>query len=148
MRIPFIGAAVWQHQVCQILHALSLLLKSGVTLEMGLKVVSASIDNNIIKSRFELLYDAIVSGQFLSTAMATSLFFLPEVIALTRIGEESGMLDQSLQRAALIYGDRLDNTMRRFIFFLQPVVIILLGFLVTTLIFAVYLPIMQLSHVL
>jgi type IV pilus assembly protein PilC len=63
------------------------------------------------------------------------------------VGEESGMLGQSLESVALMYGDILEQSMRRFIFFLQPTVIIILGLLVTTLIFAVYLPIMQFSHV-
>ena len=80
--------------------------------------------------------------------MATSSIFLPEIIAVIHIGEESGTLGQSFETAAAVYNEKLDEQLRRFVFFLQPTVIILLGFLVTMLIFAVYLPIMQLSRVL
>ena len=78
--------------------------------------------------------------------MAAASFFLPEAVALVHVGEESGTLGQSLEAVSMVYSDMLEQSLRRFIFFLQPAVIIVLGFLVTTLIFAVYLPIMQLSH--
>lgn len=147
-QIPFIGAVVWQYHMSQALQALSLLVNSGVTLVTALKVVSDSVDHSMVKSQLIALHDDVASGQLLSNAMAMTAVFLPEIIALMYIGEETGILGQSLERAALVYNDRLDEQLRRFVFFLQPAVIILLGFLVTTLIFAVYLPIMQLSHVL
>jgi type II secretory pathway component PulF len=84
----------------------------------------------------------------LSDAMITSSLFLPEACALARIGEKSGTLGQSLESAAQVYSDTMQQSMQKIIFFLQPAVILLLGFLITALIFAVYLPIMQLSHVL
>jgi type IV pilus assembly protein PilC len=146
MHLPFIGSLVWQHQICQVLQALSLLINSGVTLVSGLKIVGDSVDNSVIKSQLASLHDDVASGQLLSNAMAASSIFLPEAVALVHVGEESGTLGQSLEAAADVYGDLFEQSMRQFIFFLQPAVIILLGFLVTTLIFAVYLPIMQLSH--
>ena len=146
MHLPFIGLLVWQHQMCQIFQALSLLINSGVTLVAGLKIVSDSVENDTIKAQLVSLHDDVASGQLLSDVMASGSVFLPEAVALVHVGEESGTLGQSLEAVALVYSDILEQSMRRFIFFLQPVVIVLLGFLVTTLIFAVYLPIMQLSH--
>ena len=146
MRFPFIGLLVWQHQICQVFQALSLLINSGVTLVAGLKIVSDSVDNDKIKAQLISLHDEVSAGQLLSNAMAAASFFLPEAVALVHVGEESGTLGQSLEAVSMVYSDMLEQSLRRFIFFLQPAVIIVLGFLVTTLIFAVYLPIMQLSH--
>ena len=148
VKMPFIGVVMWQYQMSQALQALSLLIKSGVTLVTGLKIVSESVDNVLVRSYFVALHDDVSSGQLLSSAMAIQSVFLPEVIALVLIGQETGSLGQSLENAALLYSDTLEEQLRRFVFFLQPVVIVLLGLLVTTLIFSVYLPIMQLSHVL
>lgn len=148
VKIPFIGVIVWQYQMSQALQALSLLVSSGVTLVAGLKIVSDSVDHTMVKVQLADLHDDVAGGQLLSNAMASSSIFLPEIVALINIGEETGMLGQSLEAAAQIYNGTLEESLRRFVFFLQPIVIILLGFLVTTLICAVYLPIMQLSHVL
>ncbi|HSC25166.1 MAG TPA: type II secretion system F family protein [Candidatus Babeliales bacterium] len=147
IKIPFIGSAVWQHWMGQSLQALALLVNSGTTLVAALKIVSESVDNSCVQFQFETLYDDVSSGQLLSNAMAISSVFLPEVVALVLVGEETSTLGQSLESAASVYSDRLDESLRRFVFFLQPLVILLLGFLVTILIFAVYLPIMQLSHI-
>ncbi|HLW73255.1 MAG TPA: type II secretion system F family protein [Candidatus Babeliales bacterium] len=148
VKIPFIGVVVWQYQMSQALQALSLLVGSGVTLVTGLKIVSDSVDHTMVKVQLADLHDDVAGGQLLSSAMVSSSIFLPEIVALITIGEETGALGQSLEAAAQIYNDTLDQSLRRFVFFLQPIIIILLGFLVTTLIFAVYLPIMQLSHAL
>ena len=146
--IPFVGGVVWQYHVSQALQALSLLVNSGVTLVAGLAIVSKSVEHYRLKSQLAALHDDVAAGQLLSNAMACSAVFLPEAIALVAIGEETATLGQSLENAAVVYHDQLEDRLRKFVFFLQPIVIIFLGFLVTTLIFAVYLPIMQLSHVL
>jgi type II secretory pathway component PulF len=147
-RIPFIGSVVWQYHMSQALQAMALLINSGVTLAAALKVVSDSIDHSMVKSQLVILYDDVVSGQLLSNAMASTTIFLPEITALVHLGEETGTLGQSLESAASVYNSTLEDQLRRFVFFLQPTVIIILGFLVTILIFAVYLPIIQLSYVL
>ena len=147
-KIPFIGVVVWQYHMSQALQALSLLVNSGVTLVAGLAIVSKSVDHCKVKSQLAGLHDDVAAGQLLSSAMMGAAIFLPETIAVVHIGEETGTLGQSLENAALVYYDQLEDRLRKFVFFLQPIVIILLGFLVTTLIFAVYLPIMQLSHAL
>lgn len=146
-QMPFLGSIIWQHQMSQALQALSLLVNNGITLVTALGIVSKSVENSAIKSQLLFLHDEIQSGQLLSSAMMMSSIFLPEIVALIHIGEETGTLGQSLESAAAVYSESLEGQLKRFIFFLQPTVIILLGLLVTTLIFAVYLPIMQLSYV-
>jgi type IV pilus assembly protein PilC len=146
--IPFIGKIVWQHHMCQALQALSLLVVSGVSLVEAIKIVSASIGHDGVKVQLVQVHDKVESGELLSNAMDEVSVFLPEVVAIIRVGEESGTLGHSLDGAALVYTTIVEEALRRFIFFLQPVVIIILGVMITILIFAVYLPVMQLSHVL
>ncbi len=146
--VPCIGKVMWQHHMCQALQALALLVNSGVPLVTGLAIVGQSVQHFSIKSTLASLHHDVASGQLLSAAMVTAENFLPEVIALIHVGEESGTLGQALESAALVYNDSLEEQLKRFVFFLQPIVIILLGLLVTTLILAVYLPIMQLSQAL
>jgi len=145
--IPFLGTIIWQHHMCQVLQALSLLITSGVPLVAALKIVSESVDNEEIATQLKSLHHDVASGQLLSYAMGAASLFLPEIIALIHVGEESGTLGHSLEAAALVYNDKVEESLRRFVFFLQPCVIIVLGLLVVTLIFAVYSPIMQLSNV-
>ena len=145
--MPFIGTIIWQYHMCQALQALGLLVASGVSLVAALEIVSESVEHEAIKRLLQSLHNDVSSGLLLSVAMTTTGLFLPEITALIFVGQESGSLGQSLESAALVYNDTVEARLQRFIFFLQPCVIILLGLLVMTLIFAVYAPIMQLSQV-
>lgn len=143
--LPFVGSIVWQYHTSQALQALALLINSGVPLVEALKVVSESVNHEMIKSQLMELYHDVAAGQLLANAMMATTLFLPEVVALVYVGQESGLLGHSLEGAALVYNEKVEESLRRFVFFLQPAVIILLGLLVATLIFAIYSPIMQLS---
>jgi type IV pilus assembly protein PilC len=145
-RMPFVGKLIYYHQLGQGLHALSLLVNSGVSLSYALKMVSASVTNSVVKKCLVFLYDEIQLGRLLSHAMFSAAIFLPEVVAVVRVGEESGELGASLDCAAQLYKDVLQQMLGRFVFFLQPIMIIILGLLITALILSVYLPVMELSH--
>lgn len=146
VRIPYGGLLIYYHQLGQALHALSLLVNSGVSLSYGLKMVSASVTNSVVKHCLISLYDEIQLGRLLSDAMFSSAVFLPEVVAVIRVGEETGGLGSSLEYAAHLYKEVLKQMLGRFIFFLQPIMIIILGLLIAALILSVYLPVMELSH--
>jgi len=147
LRIFFIGPLLYKHFLSQILYALSLLVAGGVTLSDALQLLVSSSDNQVIKREIEHLYHDVLSGHLFSDALERSSLFLPEIVSLIVIGEESGVMTESLEKAAHLYFDSLQQSLARFIFFLQPLVIIILGLLVATLIFSVYLPIMNLSHI-
>lgn len=146
--IPCINSVLWQYYMCQALQAVSLLVNSGVSLVKSLEIVEKSTENALVNSQLKILHDGVQSGQLLSNAMMTIQNFSPEIIGLIQVGEESGGLGQSIENAALVYTDQVERRLKRFVFILQPLVIVILGLLVMTLIFAIYLPIMQLSHVL
>src|SRR5438477_3435329 len=52
-RIPFIGGIMWQYHMCQVLQALALLVASGVPLVAALKIVSESIDHELVKIQLQ-----------------------------------------------------------------------------------------------
>ena len=143
---PFIGSLFTFHYAQQILHALSLLIQSGVPLASALATLSLSINNQAIKKHLDMIHSYVLSGHMFSDALTSSSIFLPEAIALIRVGEESGTVAQSIAHTAHIYEEKLRHSMDRFILFLQPTVIISLGLLVAALILSVYLPVIELSR--
>jgi type II secretory pathway component PulF len=145
-KLPGIGAIAWQYSMCQALQALALLITSGVPLVQSLDVVAQSIDNSVVADELRVVYHTVQEGSLLSKAMLHAGVFLPEVIALVHVGEESGTIGMSLEDAAAVYYALLEHMIKKTVFFLQPLLIVLLGLLVMILIFAVYAPIMQLSY--
>lgn len=145
--LPFINNIVWSYYISQVLQACALLVSTGVPFVDSLKIVTDSIENEAVQLQLKKVYNEVVAGQLLSNVMASTALFLPEVIALICVGEQTGNLANALENAASIYNDAVEIHLKRFIFILQPTLIILLGLLVTMLIFAVYSPILQLSYV-
>jgi type IV pilus assembly protein PilC len=145
MKMPLIARVLWYHECGQFLHSLSLLVSSNIPLLQALEITQTSVYNSTMKQCITVLYDHVQSGILLSQAMAGMLLFSSDVVALVKVGEESGTLATSLHSAADLYKESACLLLSRIIFFIQPIVIIILGFLIGMLIFAIYLPIMNFS---
>lgn len=145
--LPFVNNIVWSYYMSQVLQAGSLLVRTGVPFVDSLKIIIDSIENSAVQFQLKNVYNEIISGRLLSDVMSSTSLFLPEVVALICVGEQTGNIAYSLETAAVIYNDLVEVQLKRFVFILQPVLIIFLGLLVTMLIFAVYSPILQLSYV-
>jgi type IV pilus assembly protein PilC len=146
VRMPFVGNLVYVHMVGQVLNALSLLVNNGIALLAALEIITPSIKNSVIKRNFEDIIVELKTGRLLGDAMMSTSVFLPEAVAAIQVGEESGAVGSALQHAARFYGDVWGQKMAQFVFILQPLLIIILGLLITALILAVYLPIMEISR--
>lgn len=146
MSTPFVAAHIKHHELGQFLHALSLLIKSNVPLLQSLDILQVSAHNHVIKQYIGCLYNDVHSGRLLSHAMSAQFIFPSDIVALVAVGEEAGELGAALSSAADIYKRAVQRSLDRLLFIMQPLVIIILGFLIGTLILAVYLPIMSLSY--
>lgn len=145
--MPFFGKLIRYYHLQQILRALSLLTYGGATITKSFALVVKLESNYCIQERLKRMEYAISSGVLMSDAMAESGMFFSDIIAIIHIGQESGSVGQSFEYAADIYQNKIDEMLRKMTIFIQPTIVIVLGFLITLLIFAVYLPIIELSRV-
>ncbi len=146
MKVPFIGTCVHYHELEQFFYALFLLLESNISLLQAVSVLESSTRNHGMKKVMCALKQEIESGTLLSVAMSGTLIFPADIVALIRIGEEAGSLEKSLLSASERCKMVTQTTLKQLLFCLQPLLIVVLGFLIGTLILAVYLPIMNFSY--
>ncbi len=155
LHVPVINRIIWYRFVAYFLASLALLLERGLQLVPALQVIAQSVDNYIFKSYVLQLAHAVNTGRSLSSAlqdlslssdMGVSKFPV-ELIALVHVGENSGTLDVLLAKAAVRYQSQVTRMLKRLSSFVQPTLMIVLGLLVLLLIFAIYLPIIELSHI-
>jgi len=149
LRLPFVGNIIQQQLLAYTLQSLALLENSGIDVVLALHIVAGSIDNVVLKKQLDYLSYEVSTGKSLSEAMRISAYslFTEEVIAMVHIGQESGNISVLLEKAAQIYREKSSRQLYLFTILLQPFLIIVLGILVTILIFAVYMPMMDLAHV-
>jgi len=149
LKMPFIGSLIKFLNLTYFLQSLSLMINGGIHLLNSLELTGLSIKNEFFKNNFHKLYKDVQQGNSLSHAMTenkNNLFF-PNLIAMIKVGEESGNLDEMLTRASIFYFEKSERLINFFLTVLQPILLIILGLMIALLIFAVYIPMFNLPNI-
>ncbi len=149
LKLPLIGEIIEFRLLSYSMRATAVLLEGGMPLDQALRIVKESVSNHIFKEYLQQLETDIRAGSSLSEAMGqyAERLFSQDILAMVEVGQESGRLPLLLQRVARTYHARVMRRLTMFTMFIQPAVMIMLGLLVALLIFAVYGPIFNLSHI-
>lgn len=149
LKVPVVGNLIEQQNMVQWLRSLALLLKGGMQLVPALHIAQHALKNRELKRSCGQLIQQVEAGNALSAAMAyqENLFFNDELIALLFVGEESNTLDTMLSQAAALYESQMQRTLTFITLLLQPLLLIIIGLLITALIFAVYVPIFSMATI-
>jgi type IV pilus assembly protein PilC len=149
LRVPLYGTLVSYGALVQWLQAVSLLVSAGVLVLPAVKIAQGVVRNTVLQKRLESIEYAISSGSSLSEALAQHPYqwFDQQSSAMIRVGEQSGKLGASLSLAAGYYRDKVEHTLSFLTTIIQPLLVLVLGVLVALFIFAVYLPLLNLSLV-
>jgi len=106
--------------------------------------ISATAVGNTVTSEAVMdARDGVRQGETLSSAMAKTEGFLPLVVHMTAVGEETGRLSGMLVRTADTLDFEVDNTMRRLTSLVEPLVVLLMGGFVGFVVLSILLPIFQ-----
>ncbi len=149
LHVPWFGQLTKNSSLTYFLHSVSMLLNNGVLLVKALQVSGAEIKNGVVHAQAQELEEAVTSGVALSQAMSRipESLFEQDLVSIARIGEESGNLGEMLRKAAVIYQDKVNRSITFFTTIFQPLLMIILGLMITMLIFAIYLPVFNLANV-
>lgn len=147
MAIPFIRPIIICQAMGGFFQALGVLLQGGMPLVKALSIAKESTTNGIIKSSLESVVGEVNAGMNLADALARHEILCPQdIISLLLVGQESGHLQNMVQRIAQIYQSRLIAQLSRINTLFQPFLLIILGLMIMGLILALYTPIMSLSY--
>ena len=129
------------------LRSISMMLKGGVRLVPAIHIASSSIKNDTIKLCVEKLEYDVYAGSSLSQSMIDygGKLFPQDLVAIVKVGEETGKLGVMLDKAADMYRQKISRSILFFTTIFQPLLMIMLGLLITLLIFAIYIPIFGLA---
>lgn len=147
LKLPIVGSILYKAVIARFARTLSTTFAAGVPLVEGLDSVSGATGNIIFKNAVSKIKTDVSSGTQLNFAMRTSDVFPALAVQMTAIGEESGALDDMLDKVASYYEAEVDNAVDNLTTLLEPMIMAVLGILVGGLIIAMYLPIFQLGNV-
>lgn len=147
LKIPIVGNIVYESVVSRFARTLSTTFAAGVPLIESLNSVAGSAGNAVFRDAVIRIRDDVSTGLQLNTAMRTTGLFPIMLIQLTAIGEESGSLDEMMEKAAVHFEESVDHQVDNLTVLLEPLIMSVLGVLVGGLLIAMYLPIFQLGQV-
>ncbi|HEV2601749.1 MAG TPA: type II secretion system F family protein [Candidatus Babeliales bacterium] len=149
LRITIVGDLVRQSALMTMTQSIALLLEAGMPLLSALRAARTTVANSVLQEQMRYLEQAVSSGSSLSVAMAQhpEQLFEQAAISMIKVGEESGQLNGLLRKVAMKYQEEVSRQLTLFTALFQPFLIVVLGVLITALIFAVYLPIFNLANV-
>lgn len=145
LRIPMFGKLMQRVYLVRFCRSFQTLLIGGITITHALQIVSEVVGNTIYRQLIESTIKEVEGGNSISTVFSQSPFMPPMVPQMMAIGEQTGKLDDILEKIALFYSREIDNTVRNISSFIEPFVIIVIAVGVAVLFAAVIQPIYNLS---
>jgi type IV pilus assembly protein PilC len=147
LKIPVIGAILHKAAIARFARTLSTMFAAGVPLVEALQSVAGATGNIVYSNAVMLMREEVATGQALQLTMRQRNLFPHMVIQMTAIGEESGALDDMLAKVADFYEEEVDNAVDSLSSLLEPLIMVVIGGLVGSLVIAMYLPIFKLAAV-
>lgn len=145
LKLPLVGTLLYKSAVARYARTLSTTFAAGVPLVEALESVAGATGNIVFKRAVLRIKQDVSTGMQLNFAMRTSGVFPNMAIQMAAIGEESGALDDMLDKVASFYEDEVDNMVDNLTSLMEPFIMVVLGVVVGGLVVAMYLPIFQLG---
>jgi general secretion pathway protein F/type IV pilus assembly protein PilC len=137
MRIPLIGPIIETRFYASFTQALGNLVVNGVPLLSSLKLLVRGTSNKFFRERLAIVIDAVAAGDPLSTSLRRGGHFQPLMTDIIAVGEQTGHLAKSLQKAATRYDKELDVRIKRLTALISPMIIIFLALVVTVIAYCI-----------
>lgn len=145
--IPFIGRLIRDLHAARLARTLATMVQSRLPIIEGMALTANTVHNAVLKSATEQVTESIRRGGSLSVALKRAGVFPPLLVYMASSGEASGKLDIMLERAAEYLEREFDSFTTTALALLEPAIIIVMGVIVTLIILAILLPILQLNTI-
>jgi general secretion pathway protein F len=145
LRVPLVGRLLRDLHAARMARTLSTMVASRLPLLEGLNLTAGTIHNRRLKAASDEITDAIRGGGSLSAAMRRTAVFPPLLVYLAASGEAAGRLDEMLERAADYMEREFDRFTATALSLLEPLIIVVMGGIVATIVLSILLPILQLN---
>ncbi|WP_119468157.1 type II secretion system F family protein [Vibrio cholerae] len=148
LKFPIIGNGLAKASIAKFSRTLATSFAAGIPILASLKTTAKTSGNVHFETAINEVYRDTAAGMPMYIAMRNTEAFPEMVLQMVMIGEESGQLDDMLNKVATIYEFEVDNTVDNLGKILEPLIIVFLGTVVGGLVVAMYLPIFNLMSVL
>ena len=147
LRLPVVGGIVHDSVIARFSRTLATTFAAGVPLVDALNSTAGAAGNSVYAKAIRRIRDDVTTGTTLYNSIKVTGLFPNMLLQMVSIGEESGALDEMLDKVATHYEEAVDNAVDSLSSLMEPLIMSILGVLVGGLMIAMYLPIFMLGSV-
>lgn len=140
LKMPLFGDLAQKSATARFCRTFGSLSRSGVPILTALEIVRDTSGNQVIANAIDSAQAEIQSGGMISLALQEHNVFPVMAIQMISIGEETGELDQMLMKVADFYEDEVEQAVKALTSIMEPIMIVVLGGMVGSILVAMYLP--------
>jgi len=147
LRLPILGDVLRKGAIARFTRTLGTLISSGVPILDGLEITAQTSGNKIIEEAIMETRGSIREGETISAPLKESKVFPPMVVQMIGVGEETGALDEMLNKIAAFYDDEVNTAVDTLTSIIEPLMIVVMGLIVGGMVVAMYMPMFKLVSV-
>ena len=148
LRVPVLGELVRKEITARMAVVLAALLRSGLQFVQAVRITRRTLPSAVFRRAMEDYEAAVTAGSDIAEPLRSAGVFSPMVVQMLAVGQQSGRLEEMLERLASSYEQQVSVAAQRLTALLEPLLIVLLAIMVGTIAFATILPILEASNVL
>ncbi len=143
--VPYVGDLIQKSSVARFTRTLSTLLSSGVAIMEALEIASRVTGNIVIETALIRAREAISEGKSLTVPLMKEKYIPQMVTQMIGVGEQTGAIDQMLNKVADFYEDEVDVAVAALTSVMEPLMMVVLGGIIAFIVVAMYLPIFNMA---
>ena len=147
LRIPVFGKMSSKVMISRFTRTLATLLSSGIPLLDAVKVSESVLGNSLYVDNIRDVRVKVAEGSAFGDCLGQTGIFPPLVVRMVSVGEEAGKVEVMLSKVADMYDTEVDGMLSTLTSLLEPVMILIMGVIMGFIVFAILLPVLNLTSV-
>jgi len=146
LSMPGLSLLTKKLAIARFSRTLGSLLENGVSMLPALEIAKNTADNVLISENVEEAAEEVGKGQALATALAAKNIFPHLSIQMIQVGEQSGKLEEMLNKVADVFENEVESSVMRMTAMLEPLMILVMGVIVGFIVLSICLPIFEMNQ--
>ena len=146
LRVPLLGKVWTKFSISQLMRTLHTLLAGGIPLVNAMDVAADSVGNRLISEKLKEVSQGVKEGEPLWSSLKKTGLMTHMAVEMVKVGEETGALEEMLKNISDFYDEEIDTNLTNVLAIVEPVLLIVMGLIVATILLAMYYPLFTLYN--
>jgi type IV pilus assembly protein PilC len=147
LRLPFVGGVLHRVALMQFTQSLGTLLSGGTPMVPAIEIASQSVSNQMVATKVFEIVQHVREGEPLWRSLESTGVISDLAVEMIKVGESTGALTEMLANVSEFYDEEIEARLARLVAAIEPIILVFMGLVIATLLYAFYLPLFQLTSV-